>query len=91
MQRVGLIGSDNSHVERFTEILNLEDHPAYWPDSGATVHAIWGDDEALTAEEARKGRIPVVASSRRRSPSRATWCSRRRGVLVSTWPTPARR
>ena len=63
MQRVGLIGSDNSHVERFTEILNLEEHPAYWPESGAAVHAIWGDDEALTTEEARKGRIPVVASS----------------------------
>ena len=63
MQRIGLIGSDNSHVERFTEILNLEEHPAYWPESGATVYAIWGDDEALTAEEARKGRIPVVASS----------------------------
>ena len=63
MQRIGLIGSDNSHVARFTEILNLEDHPAYWPDSGATVHAIWGDDEELTVEEARKGRIPVVASS----------------------------
>ena len=63
MQRIGLIGSDNSHVERFTEILNLEEHPAYWPESGATVWAIWGDDEALTSEEARKGRIPVVASS----------------------------
>ncbi len=63
MQRVGLIGSDNSHVARFTEILNLEEHPAYWPDSGATVWAIWGDDETLTAEEAEKGRIPVVASS----------------------------
>ena len=63
MQRIGLIGSDNSHVERFTEILNLEEHPAYWPDSGANVWAIWGDDAALTAEEARKGRIPVVASS----------------------------
>ena len=63
MQRIGLIGSDNSHVARFTEILNLEEHPAYWPDSGATVGAIWGDDEALTTEEAEKGRIPVVASS----------------------------
>ena len=63
MQRIGLIGSDNSHVARCTEILNLEGHPAYWPDSGATVHAIWGDDAALTAEEAEKGRIPVVASS----------------------------
>ncbi len=63
MQRIGLIGSDNSHVERFTEILNLEEHSAYWPDSGATVWAIWGDDEARTAEGAENGRIPVIASS----------------------------
>ncbi len=62
-QRIGLIGSDNSHVERFTEILNLEEHPAYWPDSGAEVWAIWGEDEGRTREGAANGRIPVIASS----------------------------
>ena len=62
-QRIGLIGSDNSHVERFTEILNLEEHPAYWPDSGAEVWAIWGEDEARTREGAANGRIPVIAAS----------------------------
>ena len=63
MQRIGLIGSDNSHVARFTEILNWRSTPPTGPRAARTVWAIWGDDEALTAEEARKGLIPVVASS----------------------------
>ena len=63
MQKVGLIGSDNSHVERFTEILNLDDHPSYWKNSNAAVWAIWGEDEARTREAASAGQIPVIASS----------------------------
>ena len=62
-QKIGLIGSDNSHVERFSEILNLEDHPSYWSDSGGQVWAIWGEDLERTREGAANGSIPVVASS----------------------------
>jgi predicted dehydrogenase len=62
-QRVGILGSDNSHAERFPELLNLEDHPSYWPESGARVHSIWGVDPGRTREVATNGRIPVVASS----------------------------
>ena len=62
-QKIGFLGSDNSHVERFSEILNLERHPSHWPDSGARVWAIWGEDAVRTREGAANGGIPVVASS----------------------------
>ena len=62
-QKIGLIGSDSSHVERFTEILNVDDHPAYWPDSGARVWSIWGEDPQRTRDAADQGRIPMVGSS----------------------------
>ena len=61
-QKIGFLGSDNSHVERFGEILNLEDHPSYWPDSGAQAWAIWGEDPERTREGAANAGIPVVAS-----------------------------
>ena len=60
-QKIGLLGSDNSHVERFSEILNVEDHPSYWPGSGARIWAIWGPDPERTREAAANGQIPVVA------------------------------
>ena len=62
-QKIGLLGSDNSHAERFSEILNVEDHPSYWAGSGAHVRAIWGPDPERTAEAAANGQIPVVADS----------------------------
>ena len=62
-QKIGLLGSDNSHAERFSEILNVEDHPSYWPDSGARVWSIWGPDPERTREAAANGQIPVVADS----------------------------
>ena len=62
-QKIGFLGSDNSHVERFGEILNLEAHPSYWPDSGAQVWAIWGEDPERTREGAANAGIPVVADS----------------------------
>jgi len=60
-QKIGLLGSDNSHAERFSEILNVEDHPSYWSDSGARIWAIWGPDAERTREAAANGHIPVVA------------------------------
>jgi predicted dehydrogenase len=62
-QKIGFLGSDNSHLERFGEILNLEDHPSYWPDSGAQVWAVWGEDPERTKKGAANVRIPVVADS----------------------------
>ena len=59
--KVGFLGSDSSHAERFSEILNVEDHAVYWPESGAQVRALWGEDPVRTAEVAEYGRIPVVA------------------------------
>ena len=61
--KIAILGSDNSHSERFPEILNVSSHPDYWEDSSATVHAIWGEDDARTREVAEKFSIPKVASS----------------------------
>jgi len=63
VQRIALLGSDISHAVKFSEILNVEEHPDYWADSGARVHAIWGEDPKRTAEVARQVKIPVVAST----------------------------
>lgn len=65
--KIAILGSDNSHAERFPEVLNVSSHPDYWEDSNATVHAIWGEDDARTREVAEKVSIPNVASSPRRS------------------------
>ncbi len=62
-QKIGLLGSDNSHVERFSEILNVADHPSYWADSGARVSVIWGPDPERTWEGAANGQIPIIADS----------------------------
>ena len=62
-QKIGFLGSDSSHAERFSEIINLEGHASYWPESGAQVWAVWGEDAQRTAQVAEYGNIPVVASS----------------------------
>ena len=62
-QKIGILGSDNSHAERFPEILNVEGHPDYWPDSGARVWSIWGEEPERTAQVAEKVKIPVIAST----------------------------
>jgi predicted dehydrogenase len=53
MLNIGILGSDNSHAERFSEILNLPEHSSYLPDSDARVVAIWGQDAARTQAVAR--------------------------------------
>lgn len=60
MLRIGILGSDNSHADRFSEILNRTDHPDYWPDARARVVAIWGQDTARTGQVAEHGRIDVI-------------------------------
>ena len=43
MYKIGFLGSDNSHVEKFCEILNLSNHEKFWSNSGAKVTGIWGE------------------------------------------------
>lgn len=62
MYRIGILGSDNSHADRFSEILNREDHPAYLPNSGAKVVAIWGQEAERTQQVATNGRISTIVS-----------------------------
>ena len=63
MFRIGILGSDNSHADRFSEILNRSDHPAYLPDSGAKVVAIWGQEAERTQQVAANGRIDTVVAA----------------------------
>jgi predicted dehydrogenase len=63
MYRIGILGSDNSHADRFSEILNLSDHPAYLPDSGAKVVAIWGQEPERTQQVATNGRIDTIVDA----------------------------
>jgi predicted dehydrogenase len=58
MTRIGIIGSDSSHADRFSELCNLQDAPGHVED--AEVVAIWGQDPERTAEVAEKGRITRV-------------------------------
>lgn len=60
MFRIGILGSDNSHADRFSEILNRPDHAAYLPDSGAQVVALWGQEVERTQQVAENGRITTI-------------------------------
>ncbi len=59
MFKVGLLGSDSSHAERFSELLNLPDHPNYL-DTDAQIVAIWGRDPERTRQVAEYGHIPRI-------------------------------
>jgi len=67
MLRIGILGSDNSHAERFSELLNCPEHPRYLPpeESGgeARVVAIWGQEAARTQEVAQKTRIERIVAA----------------------------
>ena len=60
MFKIGILGSDNSHADRFSEILNRPDHPSYQPDAEARVVAIWGAEAERTqaVAEARAATEP---------------------------------
>ncbi len=66
MIRIGIIGSDNSHADRYSELCNMPDDPKLKdlqvPD--AKVTALFGipEHEARTKEVSEKFKIPVVAS-----------------------------
>lgn len=60
MFKIGLIGSDSSHADRFSEIINVKDHPNYLPDTGAAITAIWGEDAERTQQVAQIGQIETI-------------------------------
>ena len=60
MIRIGIIGSDSSHADAFSQMCNLKDHPEHVP--GARVTCIWGVDPKRTAEVAEKGKIPRIVA-----------------------------
>lgn len=60
MLKIGMLGSDNSHAERFSEILNLPEHPQFLPDADARVVAIWGQEAARTQQVAQQNRIATI-------------------------------
>lgn len=63
MFRIGILGSDNSHADRFSEILNRSDHRAYLPNSDAKVVAIWGQEAERTQQVAANGLIDTVVAA----------------------------
>ena len=60
MVTIGLLGSDNSHADRFAELLNLVEHPHYNAAADACVSAIWGEDAARTAQVAEQNQIATI-------------------------------
>lgn len=63
MFKIGLLGSDSSHAERFSELLNVPDHPNYLADAAARVVAIWGEDAERTRQAAAHGRIETIVDA----------------------------
>ena len=62
MLSIGILGSDNSHAERFSELLNCADHPNYLPNADARVVAIWGQNTERTAQVAGHGKIEQIVA-----------------------------
>lgn len=60
MFKIGLLGSDNSHADRFAELLNLVDHPHYMPNVDAQISAIWGQNPERTAQVATQNKIETI-------------------------------
>lgn len=60
MLKIGILGSDNSHAERFSELLNLPEHPNFLADAGAQVVAIWGQEPTRTQQVAQQNRIATI-------------------------------
>jgi len=63
MIRIGIVGSDSSHAERFSELCNLKDIPGRA--RGARVVSIYGHDPERTAQVADAGRIPRIVADPR--------------------------
>jgi predicted dehydrogenase len=63
MLKIGLLGSDSNHAERFSELLNRSDHPTYLADADAKVVAIWGEDPERTRQAAAYGQIETIVDT----------------------------
>jgi predicted dehydrogenase len=63
MLKIGLLGSDSSHAERFSELLNRADHPNYLADANARITAIWGQEAERTRQAADHGKIETIVES----------------------------
>ena len=63
MYRIGMLGSDNSHADRFSEILNRSDAADYLPDSGAKIVALWGQEPERTQQVATNGLIDTIVDA----------------------------
>lgn len=63
MFKIGLLGSDSSHAERFSELLNVPDHRNYIADADAKVVAIWGEDAERTRQAAAHGQIETIVDA----------------------------
>jgi len=60
MLKIGILGSDNSHADRFAELLNLPDHPNFLGNADARIIALWGQEPTRTAQVALQNRIETV-------------------------------
>jgi len=94
MIRIGIIGSDNSHADRYSELCNLPDDPKLKalqvPD--AKVVALFGIPEHAdrTKEVSTKNRIPTVVSSPEEMIGKIDLaiCVFRKGSLHAKWSLP---
>jgi len=62
MIKIGIVGSDNSHAIRFSQLTNLPEGINGLKIKEAKVVAIWGAHRKRTEEVAREGNIPEIVS-----------------------------
>ena len=94
MIRIGIIGSDNSHADRYSELCNMPDDPKLKdlqvPD--AKVVALFGipEHDARTKEVSTKYHIPSVVSSPEEMIGKIDLaiCVFRKGSLHAKWSLP---
>ncbi|MBX3015362.1 MAG: Gfo/Idh/MocA family oxidoreductase [Caldilineaceae bacterium] len=60
MLRIGMLGSDNEHAARYTELLNLPDHPHFLAHTDARVVALWGQEQLQTQAIAQENQIDTM-------------------------------
>jgi predicted dehydrogenase len=60
MIKLGIVGSDNSHADAFSQLCNLDKGFNGFKCRGAKVVAIYGHDPKRTEEVARNGQIPTI-------------------------------
>lgn len=60
MVRIGILGSESSHAERFSELLNLPAHPHFLSNTEARIVALWGQETARTQQVADQNRIETI-------------------------------